>query len=97
MLTCRWRSRKQSQRSQTHKCHHPGDMQNLGLVMVVALEMLMVALEAAILVMVFIGQVGAMGVEPVPMEDMVEVNMGDMEDTVVVAAAWDLTEENPHR
>ena len=65
--------------------------------MVVALEMLMVALEAAILVMVFIGQVGAMGVEPVPMEDMVEVNMGDMEDTVVVAAAWDLTEENPHR
>lgn len=55
----------------------------------------MVALEAAILEMIFIGQVGAMGVELPPMEDMVEVNLANMEDMVGVAA-WDLTEENPH-
>lgn len=47
----------------------------------------MLALEAAVLVMVLIGQVGPMGVEPVPMRDMVEVNLADMEDMVVVAAA----------
>lgn len=87
MFTCRWRSRKQNQRSQTHQCPHPGDIQILDLALVGALEMLMLALEAAVLVMVLIGQVGPMGVEPVPMRDMVEVNLADMEDMVVAAAA----------
>ena len=96
LFTCRWRSKGQSQRNQTHPHLHPNDIMILGLHMVVLvdLEMLMVDMEVVDLVVV-IDQVGLMGVELVVMGHMGEVNLVGMEVMVVVVVVWGLTGESP--